>query len=131
MLKERRNSPRYHFNRYARIQVEMSGPSRDCLIVNMSEEGVRLHSEVMEMPNEFTLVIADAEHPRRTCRVVWRLGFEFGAKFTDLDRLPARRPSARAVLAQRELRAGAGHATSACDGATMGQDERTWSVYSF
>src|SRR3981081_924246 len=74
MLKERRNSPRYHFNRYARIQVEMSGASRDCLIVNMSEDGVRLHSEIMEMPNEFTLVVADAEHPRRSCRVVWRGG---------------------------------------------------------
>jgi hypothetical protein len=37
------------------------------------------------------LVIADAVHPRRTCRVVWRLGFEIGANFTDLDRLPAGR----------------------------------------
>ena len=99
MLKERRSSKRYNFSRYARIQVEMSGSSRDCLIVNMSEEGVRLHSEIPELPNEFTLVMPDAEHPRRTCRVVWRLGFEIGAKFTDLDRLPARRPSARAVLA--------------------------------
>ena len=99
MLKERRNSPRYHFNRYARIQVEMSGASRDCLIVNMSEDGVRLHSEIAELPNEFTLVIADAEHPRRTCRVVWRLGFEIGAKYTDLDRLPARRPAGRALVA--------------------------------
>ena len=97
MLKERRNSPRYHFNRYARIQVEMSGASRDCLIVNMSEDGVRLHSEIMEMPNEFTLVVADAEHPRRSCRVVWRLGFEIGAKSTDLERLPARRPAAKAA----------------------------------
>jgi hypothetical protein len=99
MLKERRSSKRYNFNRYARIQVEMSGPSRDCLIVNLSEEGVRLHSETPELPNDFTLVIAGAEYPRRTCRVVWRLGFEIGAKFTDLDRLPARRPAARTVLA--------------------------------
>jgi hypothetical protein len=86
MFKERRNSARYSFNRYARIQV------------NMSEEGVRLHSEAVEMPNEFTLVIADAEHPRRSCRVVWRLGFEIGAKFTDLDRLPMRRPAAKAAV---------------------------------
>src|SRR4030088_2580212 len=99
MLKGHRNSPRYNFNRYARIQVEMSGSSRDCLIVNMSEDGVRLHSETTELPNEFTLVIPDAEHPRRPCRVVWRLGFEIGAKFADLDRLPARRPLACAVLA--------------------------------
>ena len=97
MYTERRKSVRHSFNRYARIQAEMSCPSRDCLIVNMSEEGVRLHSEIMELPNEFTLVIADADHPRRSCRVVWRLGFEIGAKFTDLDRLPARRPAAKAA----------------------------------
>src|SRR3979411_1469219 len=90
MLKERRNSPRYHFNRYARIQVEMSGASRDCLIVNMSEDGVRLHSEIMEMPNEFTLVVADAEHPRRSCRVGWRLVFEGGGKRHGSEHLPLR-----------------------------------------
>src|SRR3981081_4063411 len=99
MLKERRESQRENFNRYARIQVEMSGPSRDCLIVNMSEDGVRLHSEIAELPNEFTLVIADAEHPRRACRVVGLLGLEIGAKYPDLDRLPARRPAGRALVA--------------------------------
>jgi hypothetical protein len=85
MFKERRRSVRHNFNRYARIQAEMSGPSRDCLIVNMSEDGVRLHSET-ELPDAFTLVIADAARPRRSCRVVWRLGFELGAKFTDNER---------------------------------------------
>ena len=89
MFKERRNSARHGFNRYARIQVEMSGPTRDCLIVNMSEEGVRLHSEAVEMPNEFTLVIAESAQPRRTCRVVWRLGCEVGATFTDNERVRA------------------------------------------
>jgi hypothetical protein len=99
MFKERRKSERYNFNRYARIQVEMSGASRDCLIINMSDEGVRLHSEIAEMPSEFTLVVSDAEHPRRSCRVVWRLGFEIGAKFTDIDRLPVRRPATSAASA--------------------------------
>jgi len=90
MFKERRRAPRYGFNRYARIQAEMSGASRDCLIVDMSELGVRLHSEYAEIPGEFTLVIAGADRPRRSCRMVWRLGFEIGAEFTDLDRIPAR-----------------------------------------
>ncbi|HEY4918868.1 MAG TPA: PilZ domain-containing protein [Xanthobacteraceae bacterium] len=90
MFKERRRAPRYGFNRYARIQAEMSGASRDCLIVDMSELGVRLHSEYPEIPSEFTLVIAGADRPRRSCRMVWRLGFEIGAEFTDLDRIPAR-----------------------------------------
>lgn len=86
MFKERRKSVRYAFNRYARIQAEAAGASRDCLIVNMSETGVRLHSEVAEIPSDFTLVIADAARPRRSCRVVWRLGFEIGATFTDDER---------------------------------------------
>ena len=88
MLKERRRSVRHAFNRYARIQAEMSGPSRDCLIVNMSEDGVRLHCEI-ELPDVFTLVITDAAQPRRACRVVWRLGLEVGAKFTDTERARA------------------------------------------
>lgn len=93
MFKERRKSPRLAFNRYARIQFEGSGATRDCLIVNMSDDGVRLHSEVTDLPAEFTLVMSDAQPPRRLCRVIWRLGFEFGAKFVDADRAAVpRRP---------------------------------------
>ena len=91
MFNERRKAVRYNFNRYARIQAEMAGASRDCLIVDMSATGVRLHSEYAELPSDFTLVIAGADRPRRACRVVWRLGYEIGAEFTDLD---AARPRA-------------------------------------
>jgi propanediol dehydratase small subunit len=87
MFNERRRSVRSNFNRYARIQAEMAGASRDCLIVNMSQDGVRLHSEG-EFPDDFTLVITEAARPRRSCRVVWRLGFEVGARFIDEE--PAR-----------------------------------------
>jgi propanediol dehydratase small subunit len=87
MFNERRRSVRSNFNRYARIQAEMAGASRDCLIVNMSQHGVRLHSEG-EFPDDFTLVITEAARPRRSCRVVWRLGFEVGARFIDEE--PAR-----------------------------------------
>jgi len=85
MFKERRQSPRYSFNRYARIQAEGAG-TRDCLIVNMSEDGVRLHSELVDSLGDFTLVMTDAKPPRRACRVVWRIGFEIGAKFIDAER---------------------------------------------
>jgi PilZ domain len=91
MFSERRRSPRHNFNRYGRIQVEMAGLSRDCLIVNMSDEGVRLHSEIGEIPTDFTLVVAGAARPRRSCRVVWRLGFEIGATFTDVKAAAAPR----------------------------------------
>jgi hypothetical protein len=88
MYKERRKSVRYSFNRYARIQAEMAGASRDCLIVDMSDSGVRLHSETA-LPDAFTLVIVEAAQPRRSCRVVWRLGCEIGATFTDNARARA------------------------------------------
>ncbi len=39
MFKDRRKSVRYQFNRFARIQGETGGPSGDCLIVNISEDG--------------------------------------------------------------------------------------------
>jgi hypothetical protein len=86
MFKERRAVPRSNFNRYARMQAETAGPSRDCLIVNISDEGVRLHMEVAEIPDDFTLVIAGAEQERRSCHVMWRLGYEIGARFTDRGR---------------------------------------------
>lgn len=88
MFKERRKSVRHSFNRYARIQAEMAGPSRDCLIVDMSDSGVRLHSETA-LPDAFTLVVSGAARPRRSCRVVWRLGCEIGAAFTDNEHLRA------------------------------------------
>ncbi len=93
MLKQRPKSTPLAFNRYARIQFEGASAARDCLIINISDEGVRLYSEIKELPAEFTLVMTDAHLPRRSCRVIWRLGFEFGAKFTDAERLARpRRP---------------------------------------
>ncbi len=97
MFKERRNSPRLAFNRYGRIQFEGTSGTRDCLIINMSEDGVRLHCELAELPAEFTLQLADPKQPRRTCRVIWRIGFEFGAKFTDV--VAVRRPAMPASAA--------------------------------
>jgi|SRR5215813_4595303 len=82
MFNDRRKSSRNAFSRYARVQGEAGGQSGDCLIVNMSEGGVRLHSESMEVPEEFILVLSDGPYSRRSCRVVWRLGFEIGAEFT-------------------------------------------------
>jgi len=83
MFKDRRKSVRHPFNRFARIQGETGGPSGDCLIVNMSEDGVRLHAEDYAVPDEFILVMSDGPYSRRSCRVVWRLGCEIGAQFSD------------------------------------------------
>ena len=83
MFKDRRNSERHRFNRFARIQGEAGGASGDCLIINMSETGVRLHAENFNVPDDFILVLSDGPYSRRSGRVVWRLGFELGAEFTN------------------------------------------------
>lgn len=94
MFKELRSTPRNSFNRFARIQAEGAGTTRDCLIVNISEESVRLHSDIAEQLTDFTLVLSDARRPRRSCRVKWRIGFEVGATFTDVQRSPLRASAA-------------------------------------
>jgi len=84
------SSTRNTFNRFARIQMDGSGSTRDCLIVNISEGSVRLHSDIAEKLTDFTLMLSDSSRPRRSCRVEWRLGFEVGASFTDVRRSPLR-----------------------------------------
>jgi hypothetical protein len=79
-VRERRQSPRYTLDRFAKIQIAGSLP-RDCMIVDISDSGVRLHTEHTEVPDEFLILISGVRPDRRECRVVWRLGFEIGAEF--------------------------------------------------
>jgi hypothetical protein len=82
MGKERRRATRYKVNRVAKVHADGSLP-RDCLLVDISEAGVRLNTEAIDVPDEFVLMISGDEAQNRACQVVWRLGFEVGAKFTD------------------------------------------------
>jgi hypothetical protein len=82
---ERRGAQRYTLDRFAKLQVPGSLP-RDCLIVDISDSGVRIHAEQFDVPDEFLILISGARQERRECRVVWRLGFEVGAEFTDVRR---------------------------------------------
>jgi len=93
---ERRKADRHAIDRFAKIQGRVGTLPRDCMIVDISDTGVRLHTEHTEVPDEFMIVISGVEQGRRECRVVWRLGFEIGAEFTDV-----RRGFARNVAAAR------------------------------
>jgi hypothetical protein len=86
MLKEKRKSQRKTVNRHAKIQAGAGALPRDCLVSDISEGGVRLHVENVDVPDRFALLLADGEGHTwpRDCRVVWRLGHEVGAKFLDL-----------------------------------------------
>jgi hypothetical protein len=83
IMKERRQSKRYKVNRLARIQARADARPCDCLLVDISDAGVRLHAEGAEVPDDFFVLISGAKDERRACRVVWRFGSEIGARFTD------------------------------------------------
>ena len=79
---ERRRSERHTARGLAKIQTGAGSLPRDCWISDISDGGVRLHSERTDVPDEFTLLLPGVGG-RRECRVVWRLGNELGAEFID------------------------------------------------
>ena len=82
-VEERRSSRRRMINRVAKIQFGSGTLPRDCLITDISDGGVRLHVEGFDIADEFTLLLSgdDIGAKERSYRVVWRLGYEVGAKF--------------------------------------------------
>ena len=83
MFSERRRRARRVINRVAKFCSTDGSLPRDCLVVDVSESGARLYSE-MDVPGTFTLSMSgDGGDERRDCRVVWRLGGELGVEFTD------------------------------------------------
>ena len=92
--REQRRADRHRIDRFAKIMGRAGALPRDCMIVDISDAGIRLHTEHAEVPDEFMVVISGLARGRRECRVVWRLGFEIGAEFTDI-----RRGFARTVVA--------------------------------
>ncbi len=56
--------------------------TRDCLVINISDGGVRLNAEGLDVPDEFVLLLfTDGVVRESACKVAWRCGDEVGAKF--------------------------------------------------
>ena len=63
--------------------------TRDCLIINISDGGVRLNAEGLDVPDEFVLLLStDGVIQENKCKVAWRYGDEVGAKFVTVARRP-------------------------------------------
>ena len=81
MLTNRRRSERRPGGGVAKIQFGVGSLPRDCTVTNISEGGVRVIAENLDVPAEFTLIFRTGD--RRHCRLAWRIGCEFGAEFID------------------------------------------------
>jgi hypothetical protein len=81
MLVDRRRSERRPCRRLAKIQFGSNSLPRDCTITDVSNSGVKVIAEYLDIPAEFTIFLS--EGPPRQCRLAWRIGCEFGAQFVD------------------------------------------------
>jgi hypothetical protein len=56
-MQDRRSSKRHSISRYAKLQLPGGSLPRDCLITDISEGGVRLHVEGVDVPKQFALLV--------------------------------------------------------------------------
>jgi hypothetical protein len=81
MLVNRRRSERRMCRRVAKIQFGTGSLPRDCMITDVSDGGVKVIAEYLDVPPEFTIILSEGR-PRQ-CRLAWRIGCELGAQFVD------------------------------------------------
>ena len=82
MPEERRRSPRRRLYRVAKIKLGAGIPPRDCLLIDISDGGVRLFLDGFDTPDEFVLFLSCDDVVRESIyKVVWRRGHEVGAEF--------------------------------------------------
>jgi hypothetical protein len=81
MLANRRKSERLQCRRVAKIQLGTGSLPRDCTITDVSDGGVKVIAEYVDIPAEFSIIFSTGR-PRQ-CRLAWRIGCELGAEFID------------------------------------------------
>jgi PilZ domain len=79
---DRRRHPRVALGLKGSMAFGPCAPRRTCVIVDISEGGVRLNiGLLLDPPERFGLSLQPRDIFQRECRVVWRTDYEIGAKF--------------------------------------------------
>jgi hypothetical protein len=87
MPMERRRSPRLPLHRAAKIKLGVGILAHDCVVIDVSDSGVRLHVAGFDVPDEFLLLLSgDGVVRESKYKVVWRRGHELGARFVSVVR---------------------------------------------
>ena len=87
MREERRRSPRHRLYRAAKIKLGAGIPPRDCLVIDVSDGGVRVFLDGFDVPDGFLLLLScDGVVREGMYKVVWRRGHEVGAEFVSIVR---------------------------------------------
>ena len=81
---ENRRAPRYPLERLAKIQLGQGIPPRYCFVTDISAGGVRINAFGYTVPDEFVLMLSgDGPAQDGFYKVIWRLGYDVGAKLID------------------------------------------------
>jgi len=107
-VSEKRKNPRREIRRTVRaVTVHEKHPSANCLLLDISESGARLHTgDGTVLPNSFLLVLDKGLE--KWCRVVRRNGNEVGVKFIKAERRnlqPAEKRAKPRVTVNRSVQA--------------------------
>jgi hypothetical protein len=82
---ERRTSKRCHLYHIVKIQIGADTAPRECLILDISDEGVRIYVVGFDVPDEFVLLLSGDDIVREKYKVIWRRDREVGAKFVSRE----------------------------------------------
>jgi hypothetical protein len=85
MIANRRKTERFSLKGQAHIRSGAVSVPREVRITDISDGGVRLYAEGIEVPQYFIIYFSAPDVRPRECRVVWRLGQEVGAEFVDRE----------------------------------------------
>jgi PilZ domain len=87
MPEERRRASRRPVYRAAKIKLGVGILAHDCVVIDISDSGLRLHVAGFNVPDEFVLLLScDGVVRESKYKVVWRRGHEVGAKLVSVVR---------------------------------------------
>jgi hypothetical protein len=82
LVEERRRMPRKPFGQMAAIVVKQGAEPRGCFVIDVSDSGVQLHMNGVDVSDVFALLFRpDGPSLSGNYQVVWREGPILGAKF--------------------------------------------------
>jgi hypothetical protein len=83
LYEERRGSLRRHVFRSVKMLIGADTLARECLILGISDGGVRLYVVGFDVPDEFVLLLSgdDVIEEANKFRIIWRQDNEVGAEF--------------------------------------------------
>ena len=91
LYEERRGATRRHVFHTVKMLIGADTAPRDCLILGISDGGVRLYVVGFNVPDEFVLLLSgnDGIEEQNKFKVVWRQDNEVGAELVSIVQRPS------------------------------------------